>query len=117
KPSLVASPRHVTGGAFLGREAELEKLKAAFESARRGSTVVAHVYGGSGFGKTTFIQRFVSDLALQDDVVVLEGRCYERESVPFKALDDLVDALGRYLSRLRPVEAASLMPRAARALM
>lgn len=116
-PSLAASPRHVAGGAFIGREAELESLSAAFEMARRGTTVVAHVYGGSGFGKTTVIQRFVADLALQDDVVVLEGRCYERESVPFKALDDLVDALGRYLSRLRPVEAASLMPRDARALM
>jgi serine/threonine protein kinase len=116
-PSLAASPRHVSGGAFVGRENELIALHMAFEETRRGKTVVAHVYGRSGFGKTTVVQRFVSELGLQDDVVVLEGRCYERESVPFKALDDLVDALGRYLSRLRPVEAAGLMPRDARSLI
>ncbi len=116
-PSLAASPRHAAGGAFVGRQKELAALHTAFEEARRGRTVVAHVHGRSGFGKTTVVQRFVSDLALQNDVVVLEGRCYERESVPFKALDDLVDALGRYLTRLRPVEAAGLMPRDARSLI
>jgi hypothetical protein len=117
QPSLAASPQHVSGGSFVGRENELIALHMAFEETRQGKTVVAHVHGRSGFGKTTVIQRFVSDLALQHDVVVLEGRCYERESVPFKALDDLVDALGRYLARLRPVEAAGLMPRDARSLI
>lgn len=116
-PSFAASPRHASGGAFVGRENELIALHMAFEETRRGKTVVVHVHGRSGFGKTTVVQRFVSELALQNDVVVLEGRCYERESVPFKALDDLVDALGRYLSRLRPVEAAGLMPRDARSLI
>lgn len=116
-PSLAASPHHVSGGAFVGREREIIALHMAFEESRSGNTVVAHVHGGSGFGKTTVIKRFVSDLAMQDNVVVLEGRCYERESVPFKALDELVDSLGRYLSRLRPVEAAGLMPRDTRSLV
>jgi hypothetical protein len=33
-------------------------------------------------------------------VVVLMGHCHENETVPFKALDDLIDHLSQYLSAL-----------------
>jgi serine/threonine protein kinase len=102
---------------FVGREAELALLERAFAVATSGKTVVAHVHGASGNGKTTLVRRFLSNLATRHDVVVLEGRCYERESVPFKAFDELVDALGRHLLQRRPVEAAGLMPRDAPALL
>ncbi|HVJ17461.1 MAG TPA: AAA family ATPase [Polyangiaceae bacterium] len=116
-PTVAGSPRHVLGGTFVGRSHEMQTLREAFEEARSGRTVVAHVHGPSGYGKTTLVRRFLSSLSLEREVVVLEGRCYERESVPFKALDDLVDALGRYLKTLPAVEAASLLPRDSRALV
>ncbi len=40
----------------------------------------------------------------------MAGRCYDRESVPFKALDSLIDALASYLKSLPETSAALLMP-------
>ena len=41
---------------------------------------------------------------------MMSGRCYDRESVPFKALDALIDSLGSYLRSLPGEDAALLMP-------
>lgn len=117
RPSLAASPQHMIGGAFVGRSEELSTLRSAFARACRGHTVVAHVRGESGLGKTTMVQRFANRLVLEGEATVLEGRCFERESVPFKALDDLLDALTRHLTRLPQIEAARLMPRDVQALV
>jgi len=96
---------------FVGREPHLATLHAAFERARAGSMSVVFVDGYSGMGKSALVRCFANDLIRAGEAVVLRGRCYERESVPYKAFDDIVDSLSRYMMRLPTEEAAELLPR------
>jgi hypothetical protein len=72
---------------------------------------VALVHGASGMGKSALVQAFLDDVALPRGAVVLQGRCYERESVPYKALDSAMDGLARHLARMPVHDAAALLPR------
>ena len=83
----------------------------AYDASSKGAPVTVYVHGGSGIGKTALIDHFLSSLRRGGEAVVLHGRCYERETVPFKAFDSVVDSLTHYLRRLPQVEAAALMPR------
>ncbi len=104
-PARPASP-------FVGRERQIALLREALDEVRAGQTVAVHVRGSSGMGKTALARRFLDEVAARElDALVLAGRCYERESVPYKALDSVVDGLSRFLSRLAPVEAARFLPR------
>ena len=94
---------------FVGRNAHLDELNAAFDATRAGRTVVCHVSGRSGAGKSTLISRFLEHLP-KGETIVFRGRCYEQESVPYKALDDLVDALAAHLMTLTPGEVDAMTP-------
>jgi hypothetical protein len=96
---------------LVGRRSELQALHAAYKIACNGTPVVITVTGDSGMGKTALCQAFLRELADTGHAVVLSGRCYEHENVPFKLLDPVIDELSRYLRRLRPDQAAALLPR------
>ena len=68
------------------------------------------VCGPSGIGKSALVRRFLGELVRRDEVVVLAGRCYENESVPYKALDGVVDDLSRYLGSIPLEHALGLLP-------
>jgi hypothetical protein len=102
------------GGPFFGRQSELARLTAAFGKVVSGHTVTVSVEGPSGIGKSALLARFVKQLSdSHPDALVLHGRCYERETARFKALDGIVDALASELSRMRRDERALLVPRRA----
>jgi hypothetical protein len=96
---------------FVGRDPHLSALREAFATLKAGRGITVAVNGGSGMGKTALVRRFLEELKAQDgEAVVLVGRCYERESVPYKALDALVDALSRFLRRLPSTQAEAFLP-------
>ncbi len=96
---------------FVGRDKELATLFRQLEKTGRGKAVAVFLHGASGFGKTAVVDRFIDQLRRQrPDAVVLSGRCYERESVPYKGLDPLIDTLSRYLKSLADDEIRGLIP-------
>ena len=54
-------------------------------------------------GKSAVAEHFLDELIERGEALVLRGRAYERESVPYKAVDSVVDALSRYLVYLEEV--------------
>ena len=55
------------------------------------------VQGGSGMGKSALVQRFLDSVVAEGKAATLRGRAYEREAVPYKAFDAVIDSLSRYL--------------------
>src|SRR5262249_14163636 len=119
----------------VGRETHLAQLHEAFRAVRAGGTAVALVHGSSGMGKSALVARFLEDLRSSEvdselgamgrasapsppnpEAVVFRGRDYEQDSVLYKALDSLVDARGRHLQRLSPLQVGAVLPRDAAAL-
>ncbi|MBK8725692.1 MAG: AAA family ATPase [Holophagaceae bacterium] len=103
--------------ALVGREAEMAGLLGAFEEVEAGEARTVLLHGSSGLGKTFLVRRFLR--TLQQDhprAVLLFGRCYEQESVPFKAVDGLIDALSQILRFLPTQEVEALLPRHIHAL-
>jgi serine/threonine protein kinase len=102
---------------LVGRAAHQEALWSAFDHARARAVEVVLLRGKSGTGKSTLARRFVDELrAKSPDALVLAGQCYEQESVPFEALDSLIDALAQELRAMDPDDVAELTPPNAGAL-
>lgn len=97
---------------FVGRSLEMAALAEAFGRLQTGAHATIRVTGRSGIGKTTLVQRFLDELRpAHAGLVVLAGRCYESESVPYKALDEVVDELSQYLRAQPAADVLALLPR------
>jgi predicted ATPase len=92
---------------FVGRDAELREFERALQEVRAGQARTIVVEGEPGMGKSALVQRFLASTA--DREVVLVGRSYEQESVPFKGLDAIVDALSDFLLALPDEETRALL--------
>jgi serine/threonine protein kinase len=102
--------------ALVGREHPLQSLRDAFDATRSGRMITVRVAGASGMGKSTMVNHILDEFVRCDRAVVLRGRAYERESVPYKAIDSVIDALSRHLLRLAETNEPFPLPDDASAL-
>ena len=94
---------------FVGRRDQLDTLHEARAGAERGDARTISIHGPSGIGKSALVRQFLAEVSAASDAVILTGRCYENESVPYKGLDGVVDALSRVLTS-RPGATIEPMP-------
>ncbi len=101
---------------LIGRGRQLAALEDALAMVRSGRTVICEVRGAAGAGKSALLQAFLRPLAGREDVTVLTGRCVERESVAFKAVDGVMDELSTFLSSQPVRQLERYLPRDVHAL-
>src|SRR5678815_3364864 len=96
--------------AIVGRTEPLQRLNEALDASDDRPSVI-HLCGPSGIGKTALLREFITRLRKDPGVLVFTGRCYESESIPYQALDDLIDHIGQYLRSLPQGHIERLLPR------
>ena len=96
---------------LVGRIPHLAELENALAHTRRRRPAAVYLHGASGMGKSTLVRDFLDTAAKRDGAVLLEGRCFDRESMPYKAIDGVIDSLTRYLRNLASTEVERLLPR------
>jgi tetratricopeptide (TPR) repeat protein len=103
------------GGADLvGREAELETLRAAITRTQQGTLAYVGIFGDSGIGKTRLVESAIDHTkATSERMLVLRARCYENETAAFKALDSIVDAVVHELRHMSDLACRAILPRRA----
>jgi len=109
-PTNAVRPRAASGAHFIGREEPLQWLSGAYALAEN-RPVLVHLCGPSGIGKTALLREWIGRLADRPAALVFSGRCYEGESVPFQAIDDLIDHIAQHLRRLPYDRVEQFLPR------
>ena len=96
---------------LIGREKQLAQLEAAKQQLlETRKPVVCWITGLSGEGKSALAEKFLAPIRRGTEMLVLSGRCYDCESIPFKAIDSLIDSLVRFLRGRSENEIKHLLP-------
>ncbi len=117
-PAAATHPRSYRPAAtfgLTGREPQLDALGDALRRVRGSGAKLVFVAGQSGMGKSALVNAFL-DVARDETCLILCGRCYEREHLPYKAFDPLLDALSSYLLGLDAEIVRDLLPQGTAAL-
>ncbi len=110
-------PPSTEGQLFVGRAEQLAALRGAFAASRE-HAVCVFVEGESGVGKSSLVDHFARTVGAEDaHLLVLRGRCHERERVPYNAFDGVVNDLTRHLLGRLPSRVDRLVPDGVGALL
>lgn len=109
--SATASKAKILTIPFIGREKELAILREAWQLTEQGQSVRLYIQGRSGMGKSALVRHFLEGLAESNPaLLVFSGRCYKQETVPYKALDSIIDLLSLHLKSLSSLEVETILP-------
>lgn len=103
-----------TGPLLVGRDDDLLVLSGAMDKVLGGSSAMVTVHGPSGVGTTMLLDTFCRGLK---GPLLLHGRCYEHESVPFAGWDSLVDGLAETMAQMPPAAVRGFPTTGAAALL
>jgi eukaryotic-like serine/threonine-protein kinase len=102
---------------FVGREQELQAILDAAICVEKGESRFVLVGGDSGLGKSLLVQEAIKMLkARVTRWGHYSGRCYEREEMPFKAFDGIVEAIAATIARRKKEDVQALLPTGVEAL-
>ncbi len=104
---LTVSRRNLLATELIERQEAMAALYDTFDQVLRGSPACIDLVGPAGIGKTALIRRFKAEV-VETGGLILEGQCSQRESVPFRAFDGLVDAVTGYLCSLPAAECETM---------
>lgn len=96
---------------LLGRGTAVSTICHAYNQvlAKKPQTVMVH--GPSGTGKSALIRHVLRSIEVsQPEILVLRGTCYEHEMVPYRAFDQVIEGLARYLVSRTAEHRAALIP-------
>ncbi len=112
--SKVLPPTDVS---FVGREQELQAILDAALAVEKGETRFVLIGGDSGLGKSLLVQEAIKMLkARVTRWGHYSGRCYEREEMPFKAFDGIIEAIAATIDRRKKEDVQALLPKGVEAL-
>ncbi len=94
-PSAPPGQTPLHGSTFVGREAEMGRLQAAFDGASSGDGSLFMVVGEPGIGKTTLCEQFAAYVQANGGTTLV-GHCYEEGSLSLPYLA-FVEAMGSYV--------------------
>lgn len=86
---------------FVGRRQYLDLLSMFMRESAGGRPRAVFLHGSSGVGKTALVNAFLDQVRATSNAFILATRCYERELVPYRALDGIVDSLARIFSTMQ----------------
>jgi serine/threonine protein kinase len=101
--------RHSRRAPLIGRTQEVKRLQSWISE---DDTSVIALHGSSGTGKSALLGAVLDRIRTEKNALIVGGACQAWESVPFNAIDVIVDSLARALRHDRPPAVDEVMRQA-----